>query len=165
MKKGLPLLLAALVTLTLSAPEAVWASGGGGGGAKKESQDKKARRKDVATITGGADATSNEPVFLHLTPVTFPIINDYGAQQIISMLIDLQMKDLESARELQRNMPRLKDALMVALYGGLADGKMRNAEALDIPAIKNNIQKTLDQTFGAGLVQNVYIQGVSQRKL
>lgn len=123
----------------------------------------KAKKKEAVSITGGM--SDEDPIFLHLAPLTLPIINDYGAQQLVTMLIDLQMPDMESAEKLQSEMPRLKDAVLQALYGGLADGSMRNANALDIVKIKKLIHDTLNRIFGDGKVSEVLIQAVAQRRL
>lgn len=150
---------------------AAYASGGGGGGgdeaaekAKKAEKTaaQKNKKRDTATITGGQG--TEEPVYLHLAPIVLPVINDYGAQQIVTMLVDLHMKDYETASGMQKQMPKLKDALFQALYGGLADGKMRNADALDIQVVKDSIKTTLNRVYGADSVIDVYIQAVSQRK-
>ena len=158
------LILAALLGGSLSP---AYASGGGGGhgGKSKEDakKDAKAKKRDSVTITGGM--TADDPIFLHLAPITLPVINDYGAQQIVTMLVDLHMNDLANAQKMQKEMPRIKDAVMQALYGGLADGTMRNANALDVPRIKTGIHETINRVFGGDHVREVLIQAVSQRKL
>ncbi|MDD3182138.1 MAG: hypothetical protein PHD48_04960 [Alphaproteobacteria bacterium] len=139
-------------------------SGGSHGKTKEEAKNEaKSKKKEAVSITGGQ--SDGDLIFLHLAALTLPIINDYGAQQLVTMLIDLQMSDLEAAENLRSQMPRLKDAVLQALYGGLADGSMRNAQALDLMKIKKSIQETLNRIFGDGKVQDVLIQAVSQRKL
>ncbi len=153
--------------VTLVAAPALASGGGGHGGegshAAKGKEDSKSKKKEAVSITGGQGP--DDPIFLHLAPLTLPIINDYGAQQLVTMLIDLQMKALEPAQKMQKEMPRLKDAVLQALYGGLADGSMCNAQALDIPKIKTAIHDTINRVFGGDYVQEVLIQGVAQRKL
>lgn len=143
------------------------ASGGGGGHAAKGKDEAKgeakSKKKEAVSITGGQGP--DDPIFLHLAPLTLPVINDYGAQQLVTLLIDLQIKELESAQKMQKEMPRLKDAVLQALYGGLADGSMRNAHALDIPKVKASIHSTVNRVFGGEYVQEVLILGVAQRKL
>ena len=160
----------ALIAFMMGSPVA-WASGGGGGHggsgggeAKKEKADEnKKKRREASTITGGE--TPTDPVYLHLAPITFPVIDDHGAQQIVTLLVDLQTPDRAKAEAMQSSMPKLKDALLQALYGGMADGTMRNAYMLDVAKIKGAVLETINRVFGAGHVSDALIQAVSQRKL
>ena len=155
----------------IAAPSLLHASSGGGGhggggdSVKKEEAkaDQKSKKKEQVSITGGQ--TEGDPVYLHLAPITLPIINDYGAQQIVTMIVDLNTKDKPTAEEMQKQMPKLKDAMLQALYGSLADGSIRNEQALDIVKIKANILETLDKIYEPGSVKDVLVQAVSQRRL
>lgn len=137
----------------------------GGGGAKIPKPKTTFDKEDVSIITGTQFAEEGDPVYLNLPPLVIPIINDSGAQQLVSMLIDLQVRNVESAELLKSKDPILKDALVTAMYKGLSDGTMRNAAALDIPAIKNQIKITVNEIFDGDHVLHVLIQAVSQRKL
>jgi len=146
------------------APFAAYASEGGGHEAKKEAQSEaKSKKKEAASITGGQ--YEGDPVYLHLAPLILPVINDYGAQQIVTMLVDLHIKNREKAEEMQKQMPKIKDAMLQGLYGSLSDGSVRNGNALDIIKIKDNLQTTLNRVFEEGAVEEVLIQAVSQKKL
>ncbi len=139
-------LLTFLLVFSLSPCFSAWASGA----AKKEGADKPA---------------DGEPVYVHLKPIVLPIISDYGAEQLVNLIIDLEMKDFETATMLDNNKPRLHDAIIRGLYGGLADGSMRNASALNIPKIKKKIRDVVNETFGEGSVKDVLFQDIAQRKL
>jgi len=135
-----------LLVFSLSPCLSAWASGA----AKKEGENKPA---------------DGEPVYVHLKPIILPIISDYGAEQLVNLIIDLEMKDFDTAMMLNNNRPRLNDAIIRGLYGGLADGSMRNASALDITKIKKKIRDVVDETFGEGIVKDVLLQDLAQRKL
>lgn len=146
----------------IALPSFAYASSGGGDAPKPKAAQSK---DDVSTIKGGAYAGGEDPIYLNLPPLMIPIINDYGAQQIVAILIDLHIDTLENAEMLRAKDPVLKDALIVAMYEGLSDGTMRNANSLDIPLIKNQIKVTVNEMFEGNPVVSVLIQGVSQRKL
>jgi len=161
-----PVFVIALILLFAGTPCFVHASEGGGGhgGSKEEKKDEsKSKKKEAATITGGE--TPEDPVYLHLAPVTFPIIDDDGAQQIVTLLVDIHASDRPKAEEMQKNMPRMKDAILQALYGGMSDGSMRNAQMLDMAKVKASILKTVKRVFGDDFAQDALIQAVAQRKL
>lgn len=146
-----PLLMCASVQAE-SKPKAD-AHGGGDGDKKGE--------EDLSSIF---NAGEGEPVFVRMKPVVLPVISDKGAEQLVNIIINLETKDYETAMHLNNNKPRVNDAIIRALYGGLADGSMRNSHALDIMKIKKNVKDTMNQTFGEGSVLEVLIQAVEQRK-
>jgi flagellar basal body-associated protein FliL len=165
------LFVALFLTTASLVPAPAWASAGGGEKkeAKKEGGDeegggaKDKKKKGQETVTGGT--FEGEPVYVHLRPVIFPIISDSGAEQIVVLLVDLQIKDVDMATKMSQSMPRLRDTIIRGLYGGLSDGSMRNANALDIDKIKANIVNACNKVFGEGTVLDALIQAVSQRKL
>ncbi|MDX9689241.1 MAG: hypothetical protein EOM37_00320 [Proteobacteria bacterium] len=158
-------LVLAVLAVFLTVPSApALASGGGGHNAEAggHSEKKKPPKKEeFATITSGE---GDGEIYLHLTPITFPIIGEYGSEQLVSMLVDLQMKDRASAESLQKKMPKLKDSLIVALYGFISDEEPTPMH-LDIPMIKRKIINTINNNFEKEHVTEVYIQGIAQRKL
>jgi len=154
-----------IVFCFLILPSLSFAEGHGGGEAKSESKSKaKFDKEDLSTISGDKFNDNNDPVYLNLPPLIMPIINDDGAQQIVSILISLQVKDADSAKALKDKDPILKDALVTAMYDGLANGIMRSDNSLDISVIKNQIKKTVNKIFEGDHVKEVLIQAVSQRR-
>ncbi len=159
-----------LLTL-LAAPCAAPASdhgGGGGGGhgaeAKKGDDSKKPKKKDdAATITGGM--TENEPVYLNLPAITMPVINKYGAQQVISMIMNIRVSDRAAAEAMQLNMPKLRDSLFQVLYTGFSDGSLRNDNAVDLAGVKAMVIQTVNALYQKDYAVDVLIQAMAQRQL
>jgi flagellar basal body-associated protein FliL len=125
------------------------------GGGKKDKAD--------SDVTGGKFA--GDPVYVHLQPMILPMISDAGAEQIVTILIDVQVKDITAADAMHTMMPRVKDAIFQALYGGLGDGSLRFGQTVNLPKVKIKIAKALDKTVGAEKVDDVLIQAVAQRVL
>lgn len=132
-------------------------------GGKSEEGDKKKKKGDDESITGGRFA--GDPIYVHVQPISLPIISNRGAEQIVTMLIDLHVKDFDTATNMHENMPKMKDALLQALYGGFADGSLREKNMLDLPKIKESVKITVGRVFGEDAVQDVLIQAVAQRRL
>lgn len=153
-----------VLAVMFAAPSASFASEHASQADKDKKDDAKSKKKEAATITGGLTG-GNEPIYLHMAPITFPVIDDYGAQQIVTILVDIQAQTYDMALKMQDNMPKLKDAVLQALYGGMSDGSMRNSHMLDIPKIKSSIIDTINRMFGVGYAQDALIQAVAQRKL
>ncbi|MDD3287873.1 MAG: hypothetical protein PHX43_02545 [Alphaproteobacteria bacterium] len=148
--------------LTLSPIEVMAAHGGGEkaeGGGKAEGDKKK---KDEG-ISGGRFA--GDPMYVHIPPFILPVVTDKGAEQIVTLMVDLKVKDGWSAEKIHDNMPRIKDAMMQALYGGLGDGALRNGVLVDVSRIREKIFEAVTGVMGPGLIEEVLIQAIAQRRL
>src|SRR5438046_2004267 len=58
------------------------------------------------------DERLGENTYVHLSPLVLPVINENGAQQLVTLVIDLQVKDFNAADTIHSNMPRVQDAIM-----------------------------------------------------
>jgi flagellar basal body-associated protein FliL len=114
-------------------------------------------------VTGGRFA--GDPIYVHIAPMVLPVITDQGVEQLITMQIDVEVKDFDTADKLHTEMPRVMDALMRALYGGLGQGSLRRGKLVDIAKIKAKAAAAVESVVGAENVKDVLIQGVAQRML
>lgn len=144
----------------------------GGDVAKKEAPKEEAKKpegeggeakKAPADISGGRFA--GDPVYVHLAPMILPVITDTGAEQIVTLQITIQVKDFDAADTVHSNMPKVMDALMRALYGGLGNGDLRNGQLIDVSKVKNKSIAALGQAIGADNIRDVLIEAVAQRRL
>ncbi|MFA6280337.1 MAG: hypothetical protein WC612_06055 [Bdellovibrionales bacterium] len=163
-----------LLLALLAAPCVSYAAehGGGEGGAKaKEGEAKKGeggekkpkKKEDAATITGGM--TDNDPIYLNLPAITMPVINKYGAQQVISMIINVRVSERAAAEAMQANMPKLRDSLFQVLYTGFSDGSLRNDNAVDLAGVKAIVIQTINALYQKDYATDVLIQAMAQRRL
>jgi hypothetical protein len=133
--------------------------------AKKEEGGKKDSKKDKgdSDITGGK--FDGDPIYVHLQPLMLPVVSDQGAEQIITILIDVQVKSMGIADSMHTQMPRVKSAVFEALYGGLGDGSLRVGQTVNLPKVKGKVAKALSRTIGPDKVDEVLIQAIAQRML
>ncbi len=124
-----------------------------GGGKDKKPKD----------VSGGRFA--GDPVYVHIAPMTLPVISQSGVEQLVTIRIDIEVTDFDVADDIHTNMPRVMDALMHALYGGLGQGSLRNGKLVDIGKVKAKATTALEEVIGAAGIRDVLIQGVSQRML
>jgi len=138
--------------------------GGGEGAGDAESKVSPTLKKDAASITGGNFA--GDPLYLNMPPVIVPVINRFGAQQIVAMIVNLQIKDRPAADMMQASMPKIRDVIFQALYMGLADGSLLEGQALNLPAIKKVVLRAVNDLYdGQTYALDALIQDLSQRKL
>ena len=123
-----------------------------------------AKKKDGAEdVSGGRFA--GDPIYVHIAPMVMPVINDKGVEQLVTLILDVQVKDFDAADAMHSNMPRVQDALMRALYGGLGQGTLRNGKLVDVTKVKNKAVAAVGEVIGADNVRDVLVQSVSQRML
>ncbi len=142
----------------------------GGDASPKDSSAKKDNagsedggKKNPEEVSGGRFA--GDPIYVHIAPMVMPIITDSGVEQLVTIVIDIQVKDFDTADVLHSNMPRVMDALMRSLYGGLGEGNLRNGKLVDITKIKSKAAHALSDLFTGDAIKDVLIQGVAQRML
>lgn len=162
--KLMPALRLAVIGLLclMAHPMAAHASGGGGGdgGHKSSGGDGESEKKG-----GGKEAQAGDLLYVRLEPMVLPVITDNGAQQLITLLIQLQVKDFAAQERLQMRMPQLTDAIFTALYGGLGQGSLRQGHLVNIAKVKRRIIEAVDKAIAPNLIDEVLIGGVGQRML
>jgi len=120
-----------------------------------------AKPKTSQDISGGR--FTGDPVYVHLAPMIMPIISDEGVEQIVTFQIDIEVADFDQAEHIETIMPRVVDALMQALYGGLGQGSLRQGKLVNVAKIKTKAFNALTTLLGPNEVRDVLIQGVAQR--
>jgi len=120
-------------------------------------------KKGDADTSGGRFA--GDPIYIHMTPMVLPVINDNGVEQLITLILDVQVTNFDAADAMHSNMPRVEDALMRALYGGFGEGSLRNGKLVDVAKVKSKAVAAVGEVIGVENVRDVLIQSVSQRLL
>ena len=133
-----------------------------GGGGHEEGGEKGKDDKD-GVISGGR--FKGDLIYVHIQPMVVPVINENGAEQIVTMIIDLQVKNFEAADTMHSNMPRVQDAILRTLYSGLGHGTLKKGHIVNIAKTKAKIHAAVELALGQDLVDDVLIQGVAQRML
>jgi hypothetical protein len=132
---------------------------------KKGDADKKdeKKKKKETDITGGR--FTGDPIYVHIAPMILPIINDDGVEQLVTLILSVHVKDLDSANALHTNMPRAVDSLLRHLYGGLDEGSLRNGKLVNVNKVKKNAILAIGEIIGDENVVDVLVEGVAQRML
>lgn len=108
---------------------------------------------------------SGSKVFVSIGPIILPVITDDGPQQIITMIVSLQVKNTNDSDKVRKQFPRLVDAYMRALYGRLDKRTMHHGTIVNVDFVKSRVARATSEILGAGLVEDVLIQAVSQRQV
>jgi flagellar protein FliL len=108
---------------------------------------------------------SSGPTYIKLDPIIMPVMTSKGPQQLITMLIALQVKDLATSDKVREKLPKVTDAMIRSLYGQIDESKMHGGQIVDLDFVKTRITKAADSIMGPGVIDDVLIQAVSQRLL
>ncbi len=132
-------------------------------GAKAEKGEKKSEGKDDEEVSGGRFA--GDPIYIHVKPLILPVINEDGVEQIVSVILDIHVKDSSTADNLRKAMPRVVDSLLRHLYGGLDRGALSKGKLVNIAAVKRKAIEAVSEVVPRDQIVDVLVQGVSQRML
>ena len=164
--KHLPILL--LATLLAVAPLGMPAfaeEGEGKKAAKSEGEGEGGGKPTKATSDVSGGRFAGDPIYVHIDPLLMPVITDKGVEQLVTIILEIEVKDFDVADDIHSKMPRVRDALMRALYGGLGQGNLRSGKIADVSKIKAKANGALTAVLGVNNVQDVLIQGIAQRML
>ena len=156
----------------VTAASRAYAEGAAGDSKKKEEAPKEATKEDSKEdkskaappgVAGGRFV--GDPIYVHVQPMVLPVINENGVEQLVTIILDIQVKDFDAADDLHSNMPRVMDALMRALYGGLGQGTLRNGKLVDVAKIKSKAIAAVGEVISVDKISDVLVQSVLQRML
>jgi hypothetical protein len=130
-------------------------------GEKKEDKKEEHKKsgKEGSAVSGGGDT-----FYVKMDPMIIPVISERGMMETVSMVISIQVKDYAGAETVNQMMPKLMDAYVRALYGRIDKSIYRNGQFLDVGRLKNKLVTVTSGLVEKDMVQDVLIQGVSQRK-
>ncbi|MGB9153969.1 MAG: hypothetical protein WCD70_12890, partial [Alphaproteobacteria bacterium] len=117
-------------------------------------------KKGGDDVSGGRFA--GDPIYVHISPLVLPVIADDGVEQLVTIILDVQVKDFDTADDMHSNMPRVMDSLMRALYGGLGAGTLRQGKLANVNKVKTKAIEAVGEVVGSDKVIDVLVQGVSQ---
>ncbi len=131
---------------------------------KKEKDGKKeAQSQEDGEIFGGR--FEGDPIYVRIKSLILPVINEEGVEQLVTLALDIRVKDAETADTLNKNMPRVIDALLRTLYGGLEDGSLKKGKLVNLGKIKAKAIKAVSEIVNRDKIVDVLIEGITQRML
>ena len=168
MRKFLLTFCMLLAAMSLAAQPAYASGGGGAPKPKAEKKDdghggeKKKKGKDKAPYDV-TDGPANS-FYLKLDPMIMPVLGKDNVQETVSMIVALQVGEQKNIAQVSHLIPKIKDAYMSALYGNLNKAAYRNGQFLDVTKLKNKLLLVTESFADKKVIQDVLIQGVSQRR-
>nr|WP_246512809.1 hypothetical protein [Azospirillum picis] len=102
--------------------------------------------------------------FVRLAPLVVPMIGPSRVEQFVTVVVAVEVVQ-EKQPMVQANQPRLTDAFLTAIYGGIGDKSILSGPLVNIPALKDKLIEAAGKIVGKDAVQDVLVQAVTQRNL
>lgn len=152
--------------------------GGGGGGvymyffqspavaaSVKEEHDDHAEAKGGHGGEGGHGENAYTNVYVELDPLILPIIDEYGVNQTVSLVVSLEVESESDAAYIRRMAPRLNDALLTDMYGILNHHALVKDGVIRVKVLKKRMKHVSSKVLGNDMVTDVLMQVLTQRPI
>ncbi len=116
-----------------------------------------------------AKAAAAEPVipavFVQLSPLVLPIVDENGVSQTVSLVISVEVADEAMAAKVKNLQPRLQDAFIQDMYGVLSRKAVMKGGVIEVAKIKARLNTISDKVMGDDTIKEVLLQVVQQRRI
>ena len=111
-----------------------------------------------------AEGEAAEPSvqFIELAPLILPVINEYGVQQVVSLVVALEVDSQEKADKVTKYSPRLTDAYLSDLYGAFSHKSPAGGQ-VPIAYLKKRLNLMSAKVLGENVVNDVLVQLMQNR--
>jgi hypothetical protein len=100
-------------------------------------------------------------LFVELSPLILPVINEYGVTQVISLVVAVEVDSQEKADKVTKFQPRLTDAYLSDLYGTFSH-KIDNG-IVPIAYLKERLNLMSAKVLGEHVINDVLVQVMQKR--
>lgn len=104
-----------------------------------------------------------KPNFVKIDPIILPLIEQNNVTRFVTVVITLEMPVDDAILKVGLVKPRLMDALFTELHS-LFSMRMVREQGPDSPLVKQRVKLVSERILGAGTVDAVLVQGVSQQR-
>ena len=105
------------------------------------------------------------PVYIRVPAFEVSMIGTDRVEQMITFVVALQVKDMFAADAVAARMARVTDTFLTTVYGALDEGEIRKGSMVNIPGLKEKLKTVGNQLLGDGVIIDVLVQTVLQRRL
>jgi len=104
-----------------------------------------------------------DPSFVKIDPLIVPVIGEKRVEQNIVLEFALEVYGDAVRDQVQQIKPRLVDAYLRVLYGGIESRELMVGKSVDMTKLKARLMEATEKVVGPHVVHDVLIQSVSQR--
>lgn len=111
----------------------------------------------------GEDAAESKGIFVTLDPMIIPVIADGVVRRHLTLQLQLEMRDIESDRRLQKRFPKLVDAFLSELYA-LMSMRFVREKGVDVEFFRARLMMRADALLGEGAIKEILVRGIDKRE-
>lgn len=112
--------------------------------------------------TPDAQSTTRAPRYITLAPLLVSVIRHNDVRKLVTLMITLELADAEKRVDVERLMPRLRDAYISDLQRLFSLGLYDN-RTVDLVLVKKRLFALSRKVMGAGVVKDVLILNAMER--
>ena len=112
-----------------------------------------------------APLVEQELHYVELSPLLLPIVDQRGVSQVVSLVVSLEIGDATMVDKVTRLSPRLTDAYIQDLYGVLNYKAALEGGVIQVGEVKRRLNVITHKLMGEGVINDVLLQVVSQRRV
>ncbi len=116
-----------------------------------------------AAESDGEEAGESKGIFVTLDPMIIPVIADGVVRRHLTLQLQLEMRDIESDRRLQRRFPKLVDAFLSELYA-LMSMRFVREKGVDVEFFRSRLMMRADALLGEGAIKEILVRGIDKRE-
>ena len=106
-----------------------------------------------------------EKIFLELHQIVLPIIDDKGVKKAVTMKVTLEVNDYFKLAELAKIKPKLTSVFLRDAHSLLHHPHFMSRDEIPVAFFEQRLQKTLNATMDAPIIDNVVLKMVNQRPI
>jgi flagellar FliL protein len=110
---------------------------------------------------GGAAVTE----YVELDALILPILDENGVSQIVSIVVALEVADVQTKDTVKQMSPKIKDAFIQDMYGVLNEHAALKGGVIQVQMLKERLSRISDEVVGDDMIMNVLLQVVKQRPI
>ena len=114
---------------------------------------------------GGKEGAPAGPIFVKMDPLVVPLVNGDGVSQIVSLIVTFEVATPEGASKIESLKPRVKDAMIVNLYGMLTERAAMDKGVLRTDYLKKRLLEAVENVVGKDVLKDVLLQMVQQNPM
>ena len=109
------------------------------------------------------EGSAETGIFVTLDPMIVPVIANGVVERHLTLQLQLEMRDIESDRRLQKRFPKLVDAFLSELHA-LMSMRFVREKGIDVEFFRTRLMKRADSLLGAGSITEIFVLGIDKRE-
>ena len=105
------------------------------------------------------------PIYVHVPAFEVSMIGTDRVEQMITFVVVLQVRDQFAGDAIAARMARVTDTFLTTAYSALDEGEIRSGSMVNIAGLKEKLKTVGNQLLGDGVIVDVLVQTVLQRRL